>query len=249
MPREQAAPLRVLLDVYSGEGSRYLNYYGPARTLRTIPYDQVENGAGGLDVAGKMVFVGFSETRQPEQQDDFNSVFSLQTGVNLSGVEVGATAFANLIDSRSLRPLPMWLHLSLVMLLGFDVRRCVLAAAQPPCTARRAARRWRVYGGFAYWQFAAYAQWWPLVVPLFAQLPAAVALVLWRNYRELAEQRQRIHTALGYYVPPAVARRLAEQSTAMESGRQLLARHVPGDRRRAIHARSPSGWGPTRLPH
>ena len=78
------------------------------------------------------------------------------------------------------------------------------------------------YGSFAYWQFAAYSLWWPLAVPLFAQLPAAVALVLWRNYRELAEQRQRVHTALGYYVPPAVARRLAEQSTAMDTSRQLL---------------------------
>ncbi|MEO8465748.1 MAG: adenylate/guanylate cyclase domain-containing protein, partial [Gammaproteobacteria bacterium] len=78
------------------------------------------------------------------------------------------------------------------------------------------------YGGFAYWQFVAHSQWWPLVVPLLAQLPAAVALALWRNYRDLARQRQRVHTVLGYYVPAAVANRLAEQSTAMESSRQLL---------------------------
>jgi adenylate cyclase len=221
IPPRQAAPLRVLLDVYAGQDSRYLNYYGPARTVRTIPYDQVENGAGGLDVVGKTVFVGFSETRQPEQQDDFISVFSQQTGVNLSGVEVGATAFANLLDSRSVRPLPMWLHLSLVLLLGvmFGIGFWLLRSRSALLGSLLVVG---AYGGFAYWQFVAYSQWWPLAVPLFAQLPAAVALVLWRNYRELAQQRQRVHTALGYYVPPAVATRLAEQSTAMEAGRQLL---------------------------
>jgi adenylate cyclase len=221
MPRQQAAPLRALLDVYSGPDSRYLNYYGPARTVRTIPYDQVENGARGLDVAGKMVFVGFSETRQPEQQDDFISVFSQQTGVNLSGVEVGATAFANLVDSSSVRPLPMWVHLSLVLLLGL-----ILGVAFWPLRSSGvllgALLVVGAYGAFACWQFVGYSQWWPLVVPLFVQLPAAVVLVLWRNYRELAQQRQRVHTALGYYVPPAVATRLAEQSTAMATSRQLL---------------------------
>ncbi len=221
MPEKEAAPLRVLLDVYAGEDSRYLNYYGPARTVRTIPYDQVENGVGGLDVAGKMVFVGFSETQQPDQQDDFISVFSQQTGVNLSGVEVGATAFANLLDTRSVRPLPMWLHLVLVLLLGltFGVMFWPLRSRAALLGALFVVG---AYGGFAYWQFVVYSEWWPLAVPLFAQLPAAVALVLWRNYAELAQQRQRVHTALGYYVPPAVANRLAEQTTAMEASRQLL---------------------------
>ena len=221
MPPRQATPLRVLLDVYTGQDSRYLNYYGPARTVRTLPYDQVENGADGLDVAGKMVFVGFSETRQPDQQDDFLSVFSQQTGVNLSGVEVGATAFANLLDSRSLRPLPMWLHLTLMLLLGLLVGVVLwpLRNSRALLTALLVAG---AYSGFAYWQFVAYSQWWPLAVPLFVQLPAAVALVLWRNHSDLAQQQQRVHTALGYYVPTAVARRLAEQTTSMEASRQLL---------------------------
>jgi adenylate cyclase len=221
VPQAQAAPLRVLLDLYAGGDSRYLNYYGPARTVRTIPYDEIVNGAADLGLAGKVVFVGFSETRQPDQQDDFISVFSQQTGVNLSGVEVGATALANLLESRSLRPLPMWLHLTLVLLLGVATGLALwpLRSAAALLAALLGAA---AYGSFAYWQFVAYSAWWPLAVPLFAQLPAAVALVLWRNYRELAEQRQRVHTALGYYVPPSVARRLAEQSTALATSRRLL---------------------------
>jgi len=115
----------------------------------------------------------------------------------------------------------MWLHLSWVLLVGLLVG-VVLWPLRSRHALLGALLVAGLYGGLAYWQFVAYSQWWPLAVPLFVQLPAAVALVLWRNNRELAQQQQRVHTALGYYVPTAVARRLAEQSTAMEASRQLL---------------------------
>ena len=53
-------------------------------------------------------------------------------------------------------------------------------------------------------------------------LPAGFAVVVWQNYRELALQRERVHTALGYYVPRALARRLAEQSLSTSFERRLL---------------------------
>src|SRR5690606_14568831 len=115
--------LRALIQMYGGPDSRYLNYYGPARTIRTIPYhrivpqpDEYHGSVAGLDddvaeaVAGKVVFVGFSESRQPEQQDAFFSVFSERSGQKLSGVEIGATAFANLLDGTSIRPLALPAH-------------------------------------------------------------------------------------------------------------------------------------------
>jgi len=115
----------------------------------------------------------------------------------------------------------MWQHLTVVLVLGllFGLALWPLRSGEALFAALLIAG---AYGGFSYWQFISYSQWWPLVVPLFTQLPLAVALVLWRNHRELAQQRQRVHTALGFYVPPAVARRLAEQSTGMEASRQLF---------------------------
>jgi adenylate cyclase len=220
-PTAATAALRALLDAYAGQGSRYLNYYGPARTIPTIPYDKAVSGDGALDVAGKVVFVGFSETRQPDQQDDFYSVFSQSTGINLSGVEVAATAFANLLERRALTALPMPSHLLLILALGAS-----LGIALGPLATRRALLAGAVfagaYVGVAYWLFVAEYLWLPLVVPLLVQLPAAVVVGAWWNYRELALQRQRVHIALGYYVPATVARRLAEQSTAMGSTRELL---------------------------
>ena len=68
--------LRALLDLYAGSNSRYLNFYGPARAIQTVPYDRALAGSSEIDLAGKVVLVGMSEPRQPRQQDDFYSVFS-----------------------------------------------------------------------------------------------------------------------------------------------------------------------------
>jgi adenylate cyclase len=216
---DRARALRALLDAYAGPASRYFNLYGPARSLRTIPYDQALSGQG--DVAGKIVFVGFSEPRQPTQADYFYSVFSEQTGINLSGVELGATALANLIDRRALEPLPLPWHVLVVFAFGMvfgvlvgggSMRRAIGALVGGAV----------LYVAIAYWLFAAHDIWLPLVVPLLVQMPAAFAVALWWNYREVAAQRERVRTALGYYVPRAVARRLAAATTATGANRQLL---------------------------
>ncbi len=221
LPDDARTALRVLVDLYSGDGSRYLSFYGPPRAVTTLPYDRALLGEHLPDVAGKTVFVGYAEPRQSEQQDDFYSVFSQQSGNNLSGVEVGATAFANLIEERTLRPLPMWLHLILVLVLG-----AALGASLPGLPAGAAVIATVAAGGayFAgsYWLFASQSIWLPLIVPLLIQMPAGLAAAVWLSYRELAAQRERVHTALGYYVPRAVADRLAEQSLATSSARQLL---------------------------
>ena len=213
--------LYALLGLYAGAGSRYVNYYGPARTIRTIPFDVAARSHANLDLEGKMVFVGGSEPRQPEQQDYFHSVFSEQTGANLSGVEIGATAFANLLEQRPLVPLPMWASVLFVALWGAALGFFVVGAS----TAR--AFVLAVVGGslffaWAQWQFDAHGQWWPLFVPLALQLPVAVALAVLLNYAELLRQRELIQVALGHYVPQDVVRRLSEQSARALPERRLL---------------------------
>jgi adenylate cyclase len=221
LPPDARRALSALVDLYAGNDSRYLNFYGPARAVTTLPFDSVLLGQSAPDVAGKTVFVGFAESRQSEQLDDFYSVFSQQSGSNLSGVEVGATAFANLLEGRLLRPLPMPPHALLLLAFGG-----LLGAALPALSTRRAALATLggggAYFGLSYWLFASHSFWLPLVVPLLAQLPAGFAAAVWRNYRDLALQRERVHTALGYYVPRTLARRLAEQSLATGAEGQLL---------------------------
>lgn len=215
------AALTSLVELYAGSDSHYLDYYGPPRTIETIPYDRASASPDELNVAGKMVFVGYSEPRPSEQLDFFYSVFSQRSGANLSGVEIGATAFANLLERRSVVPLPMPAHLLLV--LGWGTLLGMLVAASP---TRRALALGFVaavaYAAWAYWLFAEQAQWWPLLVPLFVQVPAAIVVAVRMNYSAITRQRERVQRALGYYVPKTVVNRLAEQSVTAETSRQLL---------------------------
>ncbi len=212
--------LEVLIDLYAGPNSRFLNFYGPARSVPTLPYDRALDGSAvGFD--GKLLLVGLSEPRQPEQQDDFFSVFSQSSGVNLSGVELAATAVANLLEQRALASLPLPLQGGLILVLGigfgiFVGRSTVLRAAGVAALAGA------LYFTVAYLQFASAYVWLPLVVPLLVQLPASVGVAVWWNYRELGEQRERVRTALGYYVPQSLARKLSEQTLAPGANRQLL---------------------------
>ena len=57
----------------------------------------------GIDFKNKVVFVGFSGATQPEQdivRDDYHTVFSNPNGLFISGVEIAATAFANLLENK-----------------------------------------------------------------------------------------------------------------------------------------------------
>jgi adenylate cyclase len=220
-PAATSAALDALLDLYAGANSRHLNFYGSARAIRTVPYDQALRATDGIDWAGKVVLVGMSEPVQPRQQDDFISVFSESSGVNLSGVEVGATALANLLGQRTVRSLPLWLHVGLVVALGIAFGAFVARQAMPAASVAV------VVGALGYiaaavWQFSSYYVWLPLVVPLLVQLPIGFGIAVWWNYRDVAAQRERVRTALGYYVPASVARRLTEQSVSVGASSQLL---------------------------
>jgi len=92
---EERKILRSLLDVYAGDQIRYLNFYGPPRSITTIPYYQALQ-ADRKNLEGKVVFVGFSGATQSEQEivrDDYPTVFSNPDGLYISGVEIACQAF------------------------------------------------------------------------------------------------------------------------------------------------------------
>ncbi|HSK30279.1 MAG TPA: CHASE2 domain-containing protein, partial [Candidatus Limnocylindria bacterium] len=99
--------LKSLVRLYGGENRRYLNFYGPPRTITTLPYYKAlrlgenANNRKATDLKGKAVFVGYSEILLAERQDSFHTVFSLDNGVFISGVEIAATAFANLFEDSA----------------------------------------------------------------------------------------------------------------------------------------------------
>ena len=96
--------LESLIKLYEGPNLRYINFYGPPRTVTTIPYYQaLQLGKGRLkarqpDLKGKAVFVGLSEQLLADRKDSFYTVFSQANGLFISGVEIMASAWSNIMD-------------------------------------------------------------------------------------------------------------------------------------------------------
>ncbi len=218
------ALLAALIEMLGGPDSRYLDYYGAARAIETLPYHEVvgehwDPAAAGLD--GRAVFVGFSEPSALEQQDEFYSPFSEDTGTSLSGVEIGATAFANLVRMRSVRPLSIPAHLALVFVWGLSVAALLLwlPVWAGLLTAALAAP---IYLGVAYLQFDALGLWLPLVVPLLIQLPAAALLAVTARYAEAKAHGEQIGRTLSRYLPSWVTEDAARRTDGVGASTRVL---------------------------
>jgi adenylate cyclase len=219
--------LHSLIKMYRSRASEYLNFYGPAGTIRTVSYHQAlrmggkaSQGPGPGTFKGKAVFVGLSDPGRPEQKDGFYTVFS-QRGLDLSGVEIAATAFSNLLEDQPVRPLDPTTHLLLVFFWGTGMGMIFLLLPAL-CAALTAAGLGVLYLLFAQSQFSAGATWYPIVVPLFVQFPlASFGAVLWR-YIDTNRERQNIRKAFGYYLPTTVVDQLSKDIGPLKTQQQVV---------------------------
>jgi class 3 adenylate cyclase len=127
------------------------------------------------DLSGRAVFVGYQELGIPQASDSFPTAFPSPDGVDQSGVEIAATAFANLLHGEGLRALPEWGRILLVALLGagFTLASCLgMVCRGLAATLSLAA----AYAGITAACFALGNLWLPVVVPLLGLLPMAVGL-------------------------------------------------------------------------
>ena len=209
-PADRVAALAAL---YSGPNNRYLNFYGPPGTIDTVPYQAVITGAdpnlppGALDFTGKVVFVGFSDLYDPGQPDRFYTVFTRDDGVDLSGVEIAATAFANMLTDRSLKSVDGGLVLAGILLFGLLMGAMLYllpAVAGVPLALVLATG----YGFFAQMSFAEANVWLPVATPLLVQFPLALFMGLIGQYLLERHKVKHISEAISYYLPESVHREL-----------------------------------------
>jgi len=208
-------PEQALEALYAGEAHRFLNFYGPPGTILNIPYHAVIKGsdpnvpAEALDFTGKVVFVGYSDMYDPGQPDRFYTVFTRDDGVDLSGVEIAATGFANLLTNRSLAPLGGWEALTMLVVFGLLVGTLVYALPAyigVPVTFVLAG----LFGFAAQQAFNDAAVIWPVATPLLVQAPLALFIGLLGQYLLERRRGQRISDAINYYLPDDIARDLAQ---------------------------------------
>ncbi|MEE4113325.1 MAG: adenylate/guanylate cyclase domain-containing protein [Desulfobacteraceae bacterium] len=212
--------LSGLIRMLQGENSRYLDFYGPAGTIHTLAYHKVLNVStlpGNLKgdateassaFAGKVVFVGLSENLRPQHQDGYHTVFSQKNGIDLSGVEIAATAFANLLEDRLLAPLAWPMHLFVVfsfgLLLGLICFSLSMGIATLSVIGVSA-----LYLAAAMIFFNTLALWIPVFIPLFILTPSALCGTVVCRYCIAAKEREGIRKAFGYFLPDPVIDQLA----------------------------------------
>jgi adenylate cyclase len=208
--------LKSLVKIYQGPESRYVNFYGPSGTIETVSYYQLLqhheksiDKQGRPDVRGKAVFVGLSENLRLEQKDGFYTVFSQSSGVDISGVEIAASAFANLLEDKPVQPMVFPVYHATIFLWG--VMLGILCFFLPPFIAPFGVISLSMlYIGVAFLQFNHSATWYPLVIPLIFQVPIAYfGVTLWKFF-ETSRERQNIRRAFEYYLPEKVVGRLAK---------------------------------------
>ena len=219
--------LTTLIKLYGDSNRRYLNYYGPPRTVTTIPYyralqlgENRENGSS-VDLKGKVVFVGLSERILAERKDSFFTVFSQANGVFIGGVEIAATAFLNMLEDIAVTPISSH-HFILTILLWGSLVGIICRMSSMLVAALAVAAISVFYLVAAEYQFKLNGTWYPIVIPLFAQSPLAfIGAVLW-NYVETNKERQQIRKALAYYVPDEVVDQLAKNMVDIKNSGQMM---------------------------
>jgi len=156
------------------------------------------------------VFVGYAAATpggQDRLRDDYRTVFSQDNGLDLSGVEIAATAFANLVDRRAVQPLATAQQLAIVALWGLALG-AVCRLARPIFAAAVVLALAAAYLAVAQYGFAQAALWMPLVTPLALQAPLALFAGVWLSYRDTRREREAIKRAFGFFLPSSVVDQL-----------------------------------------
>ena len=217
--------VQALTLAYAGESPRFLNFIGPAGRIPAIGFDQalrsIDTNSDANSFRGKVVFVGYTEVSDAEQVEHFSTVFSSANGIDLSGVEIAATAFLNLVEDSSIRTLPLWCSALIVFLAGLAVTTiCLLfnlRLAIPVAVTLAVG-----YLGLALHLFSSEHLWLPIVAPLFVSAPAGIAYATTRKYADARRQRDRVRVAFRHFVPPDIADELERNAGRIASARKSV---------------------------
>lgn len=223
-PLETRDHFKTLVQLYHQPESRYLDFYGPPATIPTLSFYKVlspDPGMPTLDLAGKAVFIGLSEFLQAGQKDGFFTVFSQDDGTDISGVEIAATAFANLLEDRHVRPLSHWGHAAVLGLWGLVIGIAAFVPSPLKAVFAVLGISAAYYAGAQY-LFNSGGHWLPLAIPLVFQVPIAFFGALFTRYATANRERQNIKKAFGFYLPNEMVDRLAKDISHVKSESRMV---------------------------
>lgn len=202
-----------------------LNLYGPLGTIRSLRYSEAldlvaDPVAGATAFRGKAVLIGFSEFNQSRQRDIFRTPYSTADGLDVSGVELCATALANLLDGSGLRR-PDEASLMGILLAW----SAILAALWHFAPTRRALALSAALGiawvALASWSFARHFVWLPVILPGVIAPLVATAFGLFSHSRRARQREHALEKALALGLGPGGSEKLAALLRGCEGGRNV----------------------------
>ena len=205
--------LRKNLAALNQNPGIYLNFYGQPRTITTMSYEefddyftQVKSNSIENIFDNSIVFIGGSfETSDEEKQDNFLTAIT-ENNNKMSGVEITATAFANLLNNQYLKKFSsqsLFLSTLLISLLIFGLvlikkEKMIVVLALIIAIA---------YIFIANQFFTKTHYWVPLVTPLTGLILSSI-IVLTIRFRTTHKHKE----ALKSYIPGAAVRSLETMS-------------------------------------
>ncbi len=228
MMKDKQMLVQSLINMYRLSDSFYLNFYGPPGTIPTFSYAHVlrqEKQSNKADnqiiFRNKAVFIGHSDQVTPNKKDGFYTVFSQSSGIDISGVEIAATAFANFVENMPVRMVDPALQAAVIVVWGL-----ILAVICNLFTTSFAVLSilgmGMVYSSYILFQFTSSGLWYPLITPLFFQpVLTFLGTAAWK-YADIRKDRQDIRRALGYYLPGKAADLLVKNISENKETRQII---------------------------
>lgn len=209
------------------EARRSLNLYGPLGTVRTLSYARAlelvaDPAAGAAVFGGRAVLVGHSESNQSKQADVYRTPFSTADGVDLSGVELCATALGNLLEDAWLRRPG-----EAVVVGGLALYAGLLALpwglARPRTALLATLGLALAYAALAHFAFSHSFLWLPVMVPLFFAPAIGAALGISSRYRELQQRRSELEKAVELGLSRHAIDRITEMLGGISGGKTVFA--------------------------
>ncbi len=200
-----------------------INFFGPARSIRTFSYYQILDETvpfPAAELAGKIVFVGLSlrTGTGADKKDAYLTSFP-KRGLTY-GVEIQATIAANLRDRSWIESLERsqarWLAAVCTAIVG-----TILLLIPPLWGGAALILSSALWLGTGYYLFRTGlfipAATGPLIV-----LPAAFLIETLEYYVRVRKERRKLLTAFEHYISPEMAREVAAKSGTLELGGELV---------------------------
>ncbi len=114
---------------------------------------------------------GFSEIVMAERKDSFYTVFSQANGIFISGVEIAATAFSNLLEDTPVEKISLQYHILIILIWG--ILTGIFCRMTPIVfSALGVVGLSGLYLVAAGYQFSSNHIWYPIIIPLLVQTPS-----------------------------------------------------------------------------